>query len=243
MILVIGVTILSLLPAVFLYFWLKNKMRKPADENYRAACRSALLYGFLSTVFTVLFSLAFRLLGNAIGLRNGTSLLAAAYHDFIVLALSEEICKTWMMTKVLKKTGYSYTWQDMIVFMVLVSIGFELLESVVSALTSNPIQILVRGVLIMHGIFGFIEGWFYGKACYTGKKHYAAIGFVIAWLYHGAYDFGLSEKFAELGEYSAFLSVSLAALSLVLVIVMIIFFAKKNKKPQYLEPLPQAEIK
>ncbi len=93
----------------------------------------------------------------------------------------------------------------------------------------------------MHGGFGFIEGWFYGKAAYTGKKSYAVIGFLIAWILHGAYDFGLSDEFAELGEWSAMVSVSIAALSLVILIVMIIFFARKNKKQQYLEPLGAGE--
>ena len=51
----------------------------------------------------------------------------------------------------------------MIVFMVIVSIGFELLESVLYAFMPNPIQILVRGVLMMHAIFGFIAGWLYGS--------------------------------------------------------------------------------
>ncbi len=239
MIIIIGAAIISLLPAIILYFWLKTRMRKPEDENYTASCRTALLYGVLSVLFITLFSASTRLIGNLLGWRNGTSLWADFYHTFIVLALSEEAAKTLMFRKVLKKTAYSYTWQDMIVFMVIVSIGFELLESVLYAFMTNPIQILVRGVLMMHAIFGFIEGWFYGKASYTGKMHYAVIGFVLSWIFHGAYDFGLSEGFLALGESAPFLSVGLALLSLVFVIIMIVFFARKNKKQQYLEPLPQ----
>lgn len=84
-----------------------------------------------------------------------------------------------------------------------------------------------------------LHGRFYGKARYTGKMHYAVIGFVLSWIFHGAYDFGLCEEFLALGESAAFLSVGLALLSLVFVIIMIVFFARKNKKQQYLEPLPQ----
>lgn len=84
--------------------------------------------------------------------------------------------------------------------------------------------------------------WVFRKICmtsYTGKMHYAVIGFVLSWIFHGAYDFGLSEGFLALGESAAILSVGLALLSLVLVIIMIVFFARKNKKQKYLEPLPQ----
>ena len=125
--------------------------------------------------------------------------------------------------------------------MVIVSIGFELLESAVYAIGSGPIHMFVRGITLMHGGYGFIEGWFYGKAAYTGKKWYAVIGFVISWVLHGAYDFGLSSQFeAAAGENYAFLSVSLALLALIIFIVMIVFFAKK-KKPQYTEPLHTGE--
>jgi hypothetical protein len=89
----------------------------------------------------------------------------------------------------------------------------------------------------MHGGFGFIEGYYYGKAKYTGKKWYAVLGFALAWLMHGAYDFGLSESFAALGDWTPFLSVSLAGVSLIILVVMVIFFAKKNKKEQYTVPL------
>ena len=239
MLILFGALIISLLPAIFLYFWMKNKMRKPEDENYKASCKTVLLNGFLSVLYVTLFSALTRVAGNLLGWPNESSLWASFYHTFIVLALSEEAAKTLMFRKVLKKAGYSYTWQDMIVFMVSVSIGFELFESVLYAFMTNPIQILVRGVFMMHAVFGFIEGWFYGKARYTGKKHYAVIGFVLSWIFHGAYDFGLSERFAELGDWTAILSVSLAFLSFVFVIIMIVFFAKKNKKQQYLEPLLQ----
>ena len=131
----------------------------------------------------------------------------------------------------------------MTALMVIVAIGFEVLESVVYAFDSGPIHMIVRGVTLMHGGYGFIEGWFYGKAAYTGKKWYAAVGFLICVILHGAYDFGLSSQFeAAVGENYAFLSVSLALLALILFVWMIIFFAKK-KKPQYTEPLPKSKDK
>lgn len=240
MVILIGAFLISQIPAVAMYFWLKNGMRKPEDEEYKNTCRKALLNGFLSTVFVVLCSGTLAILLSLLGLKDGSSFLASLLHDFLVLAFSEELMKSLMFRKVLKKTTYAYTWQDMIIFMVLVSIGFQILESVIYALGTNAGQILIRGILLMHGGYGFIEGWFYGKAAYTGKKHYAVIGFVIAWLLHGAFDFGLSPEFEALGDWSAILSVTLAFVGFVTFIVMILFFAKKNKKQQYLESLQNA---
>ena len=236
MIIVIGAAVLSLIPSIALYFWMKNKVRKPEDEAFKQTCRTALLNGFLSTVFIVLLSGTFAVTAGLLGIKEGASLPATAYHKFIKLALSEELIKSLMLWKTLKKANYSYTWQDIIIFMVTVSIGFEIMEAVVYAIGEGPIPILIRGILIMHGGFGFIEGWFYGKAKYTKNKAYIAAGFFIAWLLHGAYDFGLNDEFLAMNPNNAYLSVGIAGFSLVLLVLLIVFFTRK-RKPQYLEPL------
>ena len=236
MIIVIGAAVLSLIPSIALYFWMKNKVRKPEDEAFKQTCRTALLNGFLSTVFIVLLSGTFAVTAGLLGIKEGASLPATAYHKFIKLALSEELIKSLMFWKTLKKAHYSYTWQDIIIFMVTVSIGFEIMEAVVYAIGEGPIPILIRGILIMHGGFGFIEGWFYGKAKYTKNKAYIAAGFLIAWLLHGAYDFGLNDEFLAMNPNNAYLSVGIAGFSLVLLVLLIVFFTRK-RKPQYLEPL------
>ncbi len=226
----------SFVPAVLLYFWCKNKVRKPSEEKYKNACRDALMKGFLCVLPVMLVSASISILFRIIGIHDGHSLLESALHDFFVLAFSEELCKTFMFTRVLKKADYSYTWLDMIIFMTIVAVGFEIMEGFVYAVGSGAIHMLVRGITLMHGGYGFIEGWFYGKAKYTGNWFYAVLGFTICTVLHGAYDFGLSDDFAALGEDTAFLSVGLALLALITFIVMIIFFAKKNKKKQYLVP-------
>ena len=240
MVIVIGAFIVSLIPAVLLYFYLKLKCRVPADENYQKSCKDALIKGVLSTFLVILLSGIFALIGKFTGLTRGASVLGSAYHTFIVLALMEECAKVFMFTQVLKKAEFKYTWLDITALMVIVSLGFEILESLVYVFESGPIQILVRGITVMHGGFGFIEGWFIGKSAYTGNKTYGIIGFVLAWLFHGFYDFGLSEPFLALGDWTAFLSVSLAVVALILFIFMIIFFVKKDKKEQYLVPVEKS---
>lgn len=238
MILLVGVFLISLIPSILLFIWLRNKVRQPQEEAYRKTAADAMKYGFLSTLVVVLLSGTFSILGAVLKLKNNASIPGTLYHTFIVLAFAEEVAKTFMFYYLLKKkANYKYTWLDMIIFMVIVSLGFGLAEDAIYGIGTGPGQMLVRGVLMMHGGFGFIEGWFYGKAKYTGKKWNAAIGFVIAWLYHGLYDFGLQDILATINENIQAISLVLAGVAFVLVIVMIVFFAKKDKKPQYLEPL------
>lgn len=241
MIVLIGAFLVSMIPAAFMFFWLRDKVRQPSEEEFKTSCNDAFVKGLLSTFPVVAGSAILSIIGALLGLRRDSSILGAAYYTFIVLALVEELCKVFMCTRVLKKTKVNYTWLDIIIFMTIVSIGFEVLESVIYAFGTGPIHMIVRGVTLMHGGFGFIEGWFMGKGKYTGNKMTGVIGILIAWILHGAYDFGLSEIFLEVGDWSAMLSVSIAILSLILFIYMIIFFAKKSKKPQYLEPVRTAE--
>jgi RsiW-degrading membrane proteinase PrsW (M82 family) len=241
MIILIGGFLVSMIPAFAMYFWLKTKGGATDPVGFKQSCREALKNGLLSTVVVLPISALFAFILNRFGMTRESSLLGAFLHTFLVLAFAEELAKSLMLRKTLNKAEYNYTWLDMIALMVIVAIGFEVLESVVYAFGSGPIHMIVRGVTLMHGGYGFIEGWFYGKAKYTGKKWYAVLGFLICVILHGAYDFGLSSQFeAAAGENYAYLSVSLAFFALVVFVWMIIFFAKKNKKPQYTEPLSKS---
>ena len=91
MIIVIGAAVLSLIPSISLYFWMKNKVRKPEDEAFKQTCRTALMNGFLSTVFIVLVSGIFAVTAGLLSIKEGASIPATAYHNFIKLALSEEL--------------------------------------------------------------------------------------------------------------------------------------------------------
>lgn len=237
MIVLVGAFLISMIPVLGMYFWLKTRAGQNDPESYKQLCRKGFMSGILSTFLVIPMSGIIALTLSLLGLRDGSSLLASALHDFIVLAFSEEVVKSVMFYRLMKKAEYDYSWLDMTALMVIVSIGFEVLESLIYAFGTDAIQMLVRGITLMHGGYGFIEGYFYGMAAYTKKKWYAVIGFLISWILHGSFDFGLSEDFVELSENAVLLSVSLALLALVFVVVMIIFFGKKKKKAKYLEPL------
>ena len=230
----------SLIPAVIIYIWLRDHMFRH-DQEYKSFCRRSLLKGMLSTFLVILFSGSLSLLGNAVLFRESRGLLYTAYRTFIVLALAEEAAKYITFRRLLKKSESPYSALDMISSMILVRLGFEILESGVYALTTSPGQMLVRGVTAMHAGYGFIMGYFMAKNRLTGKKSQAVLGFMIPALLHGAYDFGLSDEFAQLGDTTAILSVTLAAFALVTLIWMFLFTRKARMNPVYTDCLPAEE--
>ncbi len=91
---------------------------------------------------------------------------------------------------------------------------------------------LVRGITMMHVGFGFITGYFYGKSRYLGNKAIGVVGFVLAWLLHGLYDFTLAEEVLALSDWIAVIPVTLAAVCVVLLFLIIRFVKKaKNREP------------
>ena len=105
-----------------------------------------------------------------------------------------------------------------------------------TARASVPI-VLVRGICVPHAGYGFIEGFFYGKALKTGKGFYKVLGIFLAWLLHALYDFCLSQEVLALNDNIAFIPVTLALVGIVLVIVLIVFAIRAKKREVYTEPL------
>ena len=224
LILVLGF-IISLIPAVLLYVWLKKLPDMP--EDYPETCRTAFKRGVLCIFPVVLCSLVLNVLGNLV-MKDRTTLVYQAYYKFIVLAFAEELVKILTMRKIVRQRPSS--WLEITIIMAIVGIGFELIESVVYAFDSGIPHMLVRGITIMHAAFGFVMGYYYGKAQHTGKKGYAVLGFALPWLMHGTYDFGLSEQLMEINDNLAFISLSLAAFSIVLIILFIRYVRKTRRK-------------
>lgn len=226
----------GLAPSLALYFWLRgNVSREPA---YPKTCGKALSAGLLSTIPIVAMSGALYLLLRLSGLQTARPLLYQSVYTFIVLAFSEELMKYLSYRRFLKKTEHPYSWLDLTVLMTIVGIGFGMLESLLYLVGSNPIVMLIRGIVIPHGGYGAIVGWFYGRSVKTGRRGDRVLGFVIAWLIHGLYDFSLSEEFAARNESLAVaIALILTVLNLVLIVALIVFVVKARKNEKYTEPL------
>ena len=230
----------SFVPSVIMFLCLRKSGGDRPD--YRSDCTRALLYGFLSTVLIVIAAFVLQITANIAGLKKCPVLIQEAYKDFILAALVEEIVKFLLFKRVLLKAKSDYSWRDIVAFMVIVGMSFGLLEDIVYVVEADVITILVRGFLLMHGGYGFIMGYLYGKSIYTGKKRYRIPAIILPFLLHGIYDFGLTPELMEINDNYAFLSVGMAIIGLAVFIRMIVFFAKAGRKEKYISPLKQVSL-
>ncbi len=232
MLVMVGLFIASMIPCIAIFIWLRNQ--KGMQEGYKEACDKAVINGALCAIPVMLVSLTLDIIGRVLGLRDLDPLIYEVYHKFIVLALSEELCKFYMMRRIVKKADYS--WLSITVIMTLVGVGFEMLEAIPYAIGSGPGPMFMRGLTMMHPSFGFIMGYFYAKSLYDGKKGYAVIGILIPWILHGTYDYCLSEPMMAM-EWPGYLALGLAAFSVVLMVLFIRFVIKARKNEECIRPI------
>ena len=226
--------VVSLIPNLALFFWLRSL---EGDEGFKGICNKALTQGMFCTLPVLGCSLVLFLLEFALSRIGFSGIPKAAYHSFFVLAFSEELVKYLWFRKTLKQFNRAWSWMDYIILMSIVGLGFGLLENVAVAIGSNIIVMLIRGLTMGHAGYGFIMGYFMGKAEKTGNRLWSVIGFVLPWILHGLYDFGLSNELLALGDYTAILAVGLAAVSAITIIVLIVFMLRKRRDKKFLEPL------
>ena len=148
----------SMIPVFGLYFWFKKRPNMP--EGHEEACKEAFWNGFKSCLPIVLLSFVSNVVLRLLKPESMNMFYYRLIYDLIVLALVEESMKFVAFKKVIKNRKYS--WLSATIYMMTAAMGFEVVESMLYAIESNPIQMLVRGVTIMHGAFGFIIGYFYG---------------------------------------------------------------------------------
>lgn len=226
----------SMIPCVAMFIWLKNL--KGMQEAYPEACKKAILSGFLCVFPVMLGSATLHIIGLIMHLKVGDQLLYSAYYAFFVLALVEELCKFYMMRRIVKKDDYS--WLEITSIMVLVGVGFEMIEAIPYAIGSGPGPMFMRGLTMMHPSYGFIMGYFYAKSKYEDKKGYAVIGILIPWLLHGSYDFFLSDPMMA-KEWPGYAALGLAAFSVVLIILFIRFVIRSRKNEERIRPIGAKE--
>ena len=235
MALLVLAVIAGFIPCLGLFFWLRNGLKK--DEDYRKLCMNALIRGMLCTLWIFLASGVPSILLRLTKLQDTNHLLYLAIYEMIVIALAEELVKYFTARRLLNKIDYPYSWLDVTVVMTIVAIGFSIPESLLYAIGASVPIVLVRGICLPHAGYGFIQGYFYGKALKTGKGFYKGLGIFVAWLIHALYDFCLSQEVLALNDNIAFIPVTLALVDIVLVIVLIVFAVKAKKREVYTEPL------
>lgn len=234
------VFLLSIVPTVLIFLWLRN--RKKDDREYGKCANSAFIRGLISTFPIVGVSLFLYIILRLTHLEDNNVLLYNVLYKVVVLALSEELVKFFAFRGLLKKKSYEYTWADVAAFMTIVGLAFGLAEDIPYAVGAAPMVMLVRGFTMGHVGYGFIMGWFYGKRLQIGKKLYGVIAIILPWILHGLYDFSLTPELIEINENFMFIGLALAVLEIVLLVLMIRFFIRARKKEIYNQALPTLTI-
>ena len=232
--------IISFLPPVILYFWLRGL--KKEDPEYKKNCRKLLIGGVLCTGLVVLFSLTMNILWNVAGFDRFGALAKAAFSDFILASMSEELMKFFIARKTIRKKISEVSYSDCIAFVAIVGIGFGLAESLVYFFSTNWIQILVRGLFIMHASFGMLMGRFIARNLQTGRRSYMAAAIILPWFLHGMYDFSLADEFGALNDNLVFVPFIILLITVIIGIRSVLKLRKAKKNNELYEPLVQ-EIK
>ena len=225
--------LVSFIPSVLLYFYLRNLRRD--DSGYRMNCRQLLIRGILCSVAVAFLALAFNIVWNITGLGQSSPLLKKAFSAFILAAFVEELVKYLTATRVIRKNHDTVSWLDCIAFVAIVGIGFQVIETVVYMLESNPGQILVRGFTMGHPSYGMLMGFFIGKALYTGKRSYRIAACGLPFLLHGLYDFSLADELMEINDNFVFLPFLVVIVELIILVRFLLLIRKERHGTKYTE--------
>lgn len=230
--------LLSMLPNVLIFLWLR---KAKDDEKYQNICLKGLLRGILfSSLMVLLISTIFYVFERLFITKYGV-IISEVFHNFIVLAFAEEIVKYLTLRGLIKKNSYSYSQLDILSLMMIVGIGFGMIESLIYAFITNAAMMIVRGITAMHCGYGFIMGYFISNAMKTKKKGYTFLGIFIPCLLHGTYDLCLSEELAKISEYYGFISLALAIFAIITLFIAIKYIRKSRKNSECIKPLLEAQ--
>ena len=186
--------LVAVLPAAWLLYYVYRL--DPVEKEPMGLLLRLLVLGAVSCFPAILLeTVGIDVLTGRVPAGSITSLLL---ENFLVIALSEELCKMFFLRwKTWKSPEFNYVF-DGIVYAVFVSLGFAILENIGYVMEFGMSTALVRAVTAIpgHAIFGVFMGVFYGleKRAALGHKPHLRMPFAICSLAvpvfcHGFYDF------------------------------------------------------
>lgn len=225
--------IMAVVPAAVLLSYVYKL--DPVEKEPPQLLARLLMWGALACIPAIILET----IGSAVFFNGGSAHTTAGLllENFVVVALSEELCKYFFLHwKTWKHPAFDYVF-DAIVYGVFVSLGFAILENIGYVYEYGLGTAVVRAVTAIpgHAIFGVFMGCFYGlakQAQLLGRRaqqaSYMACALVIPVLCHGFYDFcaSLESEFADLAFF-AFLIV------LMFVAMRLVKYVSKLARPLY----------
>ena len=123
-----------------------------------------------------------------------SSWLGISLKAFVVAALTEELCKYWVVKRTIYDDPEFNEPYDGIVYCVAASLGFAVVENVLFVLAGGLGVGILRAFLAVpaHALFGVFMGYYVGLAKLENSEHSPKLirtGIAIAVFTHGLYDF------------------------------------------------------
>lgn len=188
---------LAVLPSLVLFYivWKADRYEKEPPKLLWK------LFGFgaLTTVSAALFEVLFE--NVILAPMNQQGMLFLLIDNFLIVALSEEAGKYFVLKKITwKHPAFNYTF-DAVVYAVTVSLGFATLENILYIVENGIGVALIRALFSVpgHVIDAIYMGYFFGTAKYAEAYNDLKMrdknlkrAFYVPVLIHGFYDFCLS---------------------------------------------------
>ena len=77
-----------------------------------------------------------------------------------------------MLKRFFAKHPIGYSWLDIVVYLQIISIGFDIVESLLYAVGAPVPEVIVRGLTMPHLGYGYLMGYWGGKAVAKRNRLY-----------------------------------------------------------------------
>ena len=182
---------LSILPIVLIaiYYYKKDTLKEP-----KKLLRKLFFSGMLSGVLVIIISYITILFFPTYASIENANMFKIFIYSFIFVALIEEVCKWLMIYKISYHHRDFDQLYDIILYSVLVGLGFACLENLLYTTSANNIWVAVfRGITAIpaHACFQTFMGYYLTLAKFKkgNQNKYKNLSLIIPVLLHGTYDF------------------------------------------------------
>ena len=130
---------------------------------------------------------------------TSSSFLAVLAYSFLVVALFEELIKWGMLYLFPSRSRHTDEPVDMLLYALLIAMGFASLENILYGLQHGFDVIVVRALTSVpaHAIFGILMGYYFVYFKFLKQPKSLFFAFLIPFGVHGLYDFFLIQDFSE----------------------------------------------
>lgn len=182
---------LSILPIILIaiYYYKKDTLKEP-----KKLLRKLFFSGMLSGVLVIIISYITILFFPTYASIENANMFKIFIYSFVFVALIEEVCKWLMIYKISYHHRDFDQLYDIILYSVLVGLGFACLENLLYTTSSNNIWVAVfRGITAIpaHACFQTFMGYYLTLAKFKkgNQNKYKNLSLIIPVLLHGTYDF------------------------------------------------------